>query len=97
MIKITRFILLALILISVTTACNPYQKMLNNPDVAAKYKAAEAYYNTGEYRRANRLYEHVSPMEGRAIFSLYANLRITSRVTSKALKASFEGKSPNRF
>ena len=61
MLKITRFILLAVILISFTTACNPYQKMLNNPDVAAKYKAAEAYYNTGEYRRANRLYEQILP------------------------------------
>ena len=61
MLKITRFILLSVILISVTTACNPYQKMLNNPDVAAKYKAAEAYYDTGEYRRANRLYEQILP------------------------------------
>jgi outer membrane protein assembly factor BamD len=61
MLKITRFVFLAVILISVTTACNPYQKMLNNPDVSAKYKAAEAYYNTGEYRRANRLYEQILP------------------------------------
>lgn len=61
MLKITRFILFAVILISFTTACNSYQKMLNNPDVSAKYKAAEAYYNTGEYRRANRLYEQILP------------------------------------
>lgn len=61
MLKITRFILFAVILISFTTACNSYQKMLNNPDVSAKYKAAEAYYNTGEYRRANRLFEQILP------------------------------------
>lgn len=61
MLKITRFILLAFVLISIATSCNAYQKMLNNPDVAAKYKAAEAYYNTGEYRRANRLYEQILP------------------------------------
>lgn len=61
MLKITRFILLSVILISVTSSCNSYQKMLNNPDVTAKYKAAEAYYNTGEYRRANRLYEQILP------------------------------------
>ena len=61
MLKISRFILLAFVLISVATSCNAYQKMLNNPDVAAKYKAAEAYYNTGEYRRANRLYEQILP------------------------------------
>ena len=61
MLKITRFILLSVILLSVTSSCNSYQKMLNNPDVTAKYKAAEAYYNTGEYRRANRLYEQILP------------------------------------
>ena len=61
MLKISRFILLAFVLISVATSCNAYQKMLNNPDVTAKYKAAEAYYNTGEYRRANRLYEQILP------------------------------------
>ncbi len=61
MLKSTRFILFAIVLIGITTACNPYQKMLNNPDVSAKYKAAEAYYNTGEYRRANRLYEQILP------------------------------------
>jgi len=61
MLKITRFILLSVILTSVATSCNSYQKMLNNPDVTAKYKAAEAYYNTGEYRRANRLYEQILP------------------------------------
>ena len=61
MLKITRFILLAFVLISIATSCNAYQKMLNNPDVTAKYKAAEAYYNTGEYRRANRLYEQILP------------------------------------
>ncbi|MEL0275233.1 MAG: outer membrane protein assembly factor BamD [Flavobacteriaceae bacterium] len=61
MLKFFRFILLAAILISVATSCNAYQKMLNNPDVKAKYKAAEAYYDTGEYRRANRLYEQILP------------------------------------
>ena len=61
MLKFFRFILLAAILISVATSCNAYQKMLNNPDVKDKYKAAEAYYDTGEYRRANRLYEQILP------------------------------------
>ncbi|MGB1448238.1 MAG: outer membrane protein assembly factor BamD [Flavobacteriaceae bacterium] len=61
MLNVSRFTLLLLALLGITTACNPYQKMLNNPDTAAKYKAAEAYYNTGEYRRANRLYEQILP------------------------------------
>ena len=54
------FFLVALVLFT-NSACNSYQKMLNNPDVSAKYKAAEAYYNTGEYRRANRLFEQIMP------------------------------------
>lgn len=53
--------LLAVLVLGFFGACNPYQKMLNNPDVSAKYKAAEAYYNTGEYRRANRLFEQIMP------------------------------------
>ena len=78
MLKITRFIPLAVILICVATSCNSYQKMLNNPDVVAKYKAAEAYYNTGEYRRANRLYEQILPSyrgkpQGQRVIFFFAN------------------------
>jgi outer membrane protein assembly factor BamD len=35
--------------------------MLNNDDMNLKYKAAEEYYNNGEYRRANRLLEQLVP------------------------------------
>jgi outer membrane protein assembly factor BamD len=35
--------------------------MLNNDDMNEKYKAAEEYYNNGEYRRANRLLEQLVP------------------------------------
>lgn len=52
------FVLLSLCVIG---SCNSYQKMLNNTDISAKYKAAEAYYNEGEYRRANRLFEQIMP------------------------------------
>ena len=45
----------------VNTSCNAYQKTLNNPDTSVKYKAAEAYYKSGEYRRANRLFEQILP------------------------------------
>lgn len=73
-----RFILLLIILLGVTTACNSYQKMLNNPDVASKYKAAEAYYEVGEYRRANRLYEQILPSyrgkpQGQRVTFFFAN------------------------
>lgn len=43
------------------TSCNEYQKVLNNDDTNIKYKAAEEYYNSGEYRRANRLLEQLVP------------------------------------
>lgn len=41
--------------------CSEYQKLLNAEGVSEKYKAAEAYYKAGEYRKANRLFEMVIP------------------------------------
>lgn len=61
MLKTSHFIVLSIIFAGITVSCNPYQKMLNNPDIQAKYLAAENYYNGGEYRRANRLFEQVLP------------------------------------
>ena len=43
------------------SSCNEYQKILNSDDNNRKYKAAEEYYNNGEYRRANRLLEQLVP------------------------------------
>ena len=43
-------------------SCNEYQKILNSEDNNLKYKAAEEYYNNGEYRRANRLLEQLVPI-----------------------------------
>lgn len=56
--KLIFFVLIFFILI---TSCNEYQKVLNNDDTNVKYKAAEEYYNSGEYRRANRLLEQLVP------------------------------------
>jgi len=42
-------------------SCNSYQKMLNSKENAPKLKAAQKYYDNGEYRRANRLYEQIIP------------------------------------
>lgn len=61
MFKKSLFFFLAILNLCVIAGCNSYQKMLNNTDVSAKYKAAEAYYNAGEYRRANRLFEQIMP------------------------------------
>ena len=61
MIRITSYLLLFFVVLVLTTSCNAYQKTLNNPDNSIKYKAAEAYYKSGEYRRANRLFEQILP------------------------------------
>ena len=49
-----------LLLISLAS-CSDYQKLLNNPDTNLKYKGAEAYYNAGEYKKANRVLEQIVP------------------------------------
>jgi outer membrane protein assembly factor BamD len=56
-----QLVVLSLFFLGLSSGCNSYQKVLNNPDMAAKYKAAEAYYSAGEYRRANRLFEQLLP------------------------------------
>ena len=50
-----------LLLIIMSSACSDYQKLLNSDDVSEKYKQAEVYYNNGEYRKANRLFEQIIP------------------------------------
>ena len=59
--KFLRLFVLFLGVLVVNSSCNAYQKTLNNPDTSVKYKAAEAYYKSGEYRRANRLFEQILP------------------------------------
>ena len=56
-----KLIFFVLIFFTSITSCNEYQKVLNNDDTNVKYKAAEEYYNSGEYRRANRLLEQLVP------------------------------------
>lgn len=55
-----RFILVV-VLLSLLTSCSEYQKLLTGEDFAKKYKVAETYYNQGEFRKANRLFEQVIP------------------------------------
>jgi outer membrane protein assembly factor BamD len=50
-----------LLLIIMSSACSDYQKLLNSDDESEKYKQAEVYYNNGEYRKANRLFEQIIP------------------------------------
>ena len=50
-----------LLLFSTLISCSEYQKLLNSDDTSGKYKQAEVYYNNGEYRKANRLFEQIIP------------------------------------
>lgn len=43
------------------TSCSEYQKILKEPDTGAKYEYAEKLYNEGDFKRANRLFEQISP------------------------------------
>ena len=42
-------------------SCSEYQKILNKATIVEKNKAAEKYYNEGEYRKALNLFEQVVP------------------------------------
>lgn len=43
------------------SSCSEYQKVLNGTDIPSKYKAAETFYEAGDYRKAIRLFEQVIP------------------------------------
>ena len=58
MIRLFSILILSLISIS----CNDYQKLLNSTENEVdKYTAAEEYYDNGEFRRANALFEQIMP------------------------------------
>lgn len=62
----------------VLTSCNEYQKVLKNEDVKAKYDLAERYYNEGDFKRANRLFEQIAPKyvgkpQGERVMFFFAN------------------------
>lgn len=60
-------------------SCNDYQKLLNSTENEVdKYTAAENYYNSGEYRRANALIEQIIPSyrgkpQGERLVYFFAN------------------------
>ncbi|MDB4609192.1 outer membrane protein assembly factor BamD [Flavobacteriaceae bacterium] len=70
--------LVVLLLLISLASCSDYQKLLNNPDINLKYKGAEAYYNAGEYKKANRVLEQIVPSyrgkpQAQRIIFFYAN------------------------
>ena len=58
--KLFSFLSLFLI-VMLFSGCSEYQKLINGDVISDKYKAAEAYYKEGDYRKANRLFEMVIP------------------------------------
>lgn len=69
---------LVFVLLISFTSCSEYQKLLNNTDLNVKYKAAEKYYNSGDYRKANRLFEQITPSfrgkpQAQRVVFFYAN------------------------
>ncbi len=52
------YILVAIITLG---SCSEYQQLLRKGSLADKVKAADAYYNEGDYKKAFRLYELIVP------------------------------------
>lgn len=50
-----------LLLAGVFQSCSEYQKVLKNEDVKAKYDLAQKFYDAGDMKRANRLFEQIAP------------------------------------
>ncbi|WP_373516742.1 outer membrane protein assembly factor BamD [Pricia sp.] len=50
-----------LLLIGTLHSCSEYQKVLKNEDVKAKYDLAQKFYEEGDMKRANRLFEQIAP------------------------------------
>jgi outer membrane protein assembly factor BamD len=73
-----RFSFLLLIILFMSS-CNDYQKLLNSPENEVdKYTAAQEYYDNGEFRRANALFEQIIPSyrgkpQGERLVYFFAN------------------------
>ena len=79
--NLTLIIFLSIILCS----CNEYQNLLKSDNNSEKFKSAENFYNSGDFKRANRLFEDIvpfyrgKPQAERLIFfyaSSYYNLKM---------------------
>ena len=57
----TKRIFPVLLLLGTLLSCSEYQKVLKNEDVKAKYDMAQKFYEEGDMKRANRLFEQIAP------------------------------------
>ena len=55
------FFYLSILGLFVFSSCSEYQKVLKEDDVKAKYELAEKFYNEGDFKRAQRLFEQIAP------------------------------------
>lgn len=69
------FLLAAVVLFG---ACSPYQTVLKEDDIKAKYTFADSLYNQGKYKKSIRLWEQIVPLyrgrpEGERVTYLFAD------------------------
>lgn len=50
-----------LLVFTVLSSCNEYQKVLKSEDIATKFKMGETLYNEGKFAKANRLFAQIVP------------------------------------
>ena len=50
-----------LVAMGLFSSCNEYQKALKNEDSKVKYDMAQEYYDAGDFKRANRLFQQIAP------------------------------------
>ncbi|WP_147677980.1 outer membrane protein assembly factor BamD [Algibacter pacificus] len=50
-----------LLVFTVLSSCNEYQKVLKSEDIAAKFKMGEDFYNEGKFAKANKLFAQIVP------------------------------------
>ncbi len=75
--KVAHF-LLVVACFSVLLSCSEYQKALKSEDTKVKYELAQQYYDAGDFKKANRLYEQIIPKfrgkpQAERIVFFYAN------------------------
>ncbi|TVZ53266.1 outer membrane protein assembly factor BamD [Dokdonia sp. Hel_I_53] len=44
------------------SSCSPYQDVLKNDDIAAKYSFADSLYKQGKYKKSLKLWEQIEPL-----------------------------------
>lgn len=56
-----RFFWLCVFLCGLLFSCNEYQKALKSEETNVKYELAQKYYDAGDFKRANRLFQQIAP------------------------------------